>query len=98
MSVSPPGPRRVARGSEVAFSATIRLTKAEAFAACQALADADRILASAGNLFESRAIAELFELMEERLVADRPGPFGSGRLGSAQVGSGSKSIESELTQ
>ncbi|MHB1517398.1 MAG: hypothetical protein ACYCVN_05360 [Acidimicrobiales bacterium] len=83
--MSPPGPRPVGRGREVAFSATIRLTKGEAFAACQALADADRILASAGNLFESRAIAELFELMEERLVAERPGPFGSGRLRSARA-------------
>ncbi len=64
-----PSPRPVAGESEVSFSATIRLTKAEVFAACQALADADRILVSSGGLRESRAIADLFELMEERLVA-----------------------------
>jgi hypothetical protein len=84
----------------------IRLTKAEAFAACQALADADRALQRAGHRLEASALAALFELLETRLcrpdgptgrdgaqpAADPPGPS------SAGCPSGSYSSEREFTQ
>jgi hypothetical protein len=44
------------------------LTKLEVFVACQALADADRVLAAAGSDVERVALAELFSLLERRLV------------------------------
>jgi hypothetical protein len=72
----------------------VRLTKDEVFAACQALADADRHLVRFGCTAEAEALAELFELFEERLADAQPG---SGSY-SAQPGSGSYSIESEFTQ
>jgi hypothetical protein len=53
----------------VRFAPTVRITKQEAFAACQALADADRALLQSGRLAEARALGDLFELFEERLVA-----------------------------
>ena len=48
---------------------TVRMDKGEVFAACQALADADRCLLRAGHLSEARALGDLFELFEERLFA-----------------------------
>jgi hypothetical protein len=39
------------------------------FEACQALADADRILLKAGQVAEATALGDLFELFEERLAA-----------------------------
>jgi hypothetical protein len=50
------------------FAYSVRLTKEEVFAACQALADADRHLVRAGCLAEADALGELFELFEERLA------------------------------
>ncbi len=55
-------------GVPVGFSPLVRLTKGEVFAACQALADADRCLVRAGRVGEADALAELFELLESRLV------------------------------
>jgi hypothetical protein len=51
------------------FAESVRLTKGEVFEACQALADADRVLLSAGRAAEAAALGDLFELFEERLVA-----------------------------
>jgi hypothetical protein len=53
----------------VQFSSTVRLTKREAFDACQALANADRFLIRAGRTAEAGALGDLFELFEERLSA-----------------------------
>jgi hypothetical protein len=51
------------------------LTKQEAFAACQALADADRVLVALGEILEAGALGDLFELLEDRLTG--PAPTGS---------------------
>jgi hypothetical protein len=68
------------------FCARVHLTKGEAFDACQALADADRVLVAAGGTAEADALGDLFELLEDRLTT--PG----------QESVGSYSMESELTQ
>ncbi len=52
----------------VRFGQAVVLTKLEVFVACQALADADRVLAAAGSDVERVALAELFSLLERRLV------------------------------
>lgn len=52
------------------FAGAVHLSKQEAFAACQALADADRFLLRAGCTEAARALGDLFELLEERMVAD----------------------------
>jgi hypothetical protein len=44
------------------------LTKREVFDACQALADADRVLVAAGTTDEAGALADLFELLEDRMT------------------------------
>jgi hypothetical protein len=44
------------------------LTKREVFGACQALADADRVLVAAGTTDEAGALADLFELLEDRMT------------------------------
>ncbi len=49
------------------FAARVWLTKGEVFAACQALADADRLLVRSGGDREARALGDLFELFEDRL-------------------------------
>jgi hypothetical protein len=67
------------------FASSVRLTKDEVFAACQALADADRHLARVGCTAEADALGDLFELFEERLAGSQPG---SGPC-SSQPGSGS---------
>jgi len=79
------------------FAASVRLTKGEAFSACQALADADRCLLHAGHLREADALGDLFLLLEARLVAGDPDREGSG-AGEAQSSVGSYSMESEFTQ
>ena len=61
--------RETGAGMAVRFTPVVRLTKQEAFAACQALADADRALLQAGRSAEANALGDLFELFEERLVA-----------------------------
>jgi hypothetical protein len=72
---------------------TVRLTKAEAFDACQLLADADRCLVRAGYPREAAALVELFDLIESRLCEGEPGSSAkraSGRVtGDAPVGRGS---------
>ena len=45
------------------------VSKEEAFTACQALADAGRILVRSGGLDEADSLGTLFDLLEERLVA-----------------------------
>jgi hypothetical protein len=45
------------------------LTKEEAFGACQALADAGRVLVRSGGCAEADSLGSLFVLLEERLVA-----------------------------
>jgi hypothetical protein len=44
------------------------LSKDEAFGACQALADAGRVLVRSGGVAEAASLGSLFELLEERLV------------------------------
>jgi hypothetical protein len=62
-------PDPVDRHRAVHFAPSVLFTKAEVFEACQALADADRVLLRAGGVTEAAALGELFELFEERLVA-----------------------------
>lgn len=52
----------------VRFGEAVVLTKLEVFAACQALADADRALCGSGRDVERSGLAELFALLERRLV------------------------------
>ena len=56
-------------GGTVRFGTQVVLTKEEAFGACQALADADRVLVRAGGAVEADALCSFFVLLEERLVA-----------------------------
>jgi len=53
----------------VRFGARVILSKEEAFTACQALADAGRMLVRSGGLDEADSLGTLFDLLEERLVA-----------------------------
>jgi hypothetical protein len=53
----------------VHFGVHVILSKEEAFTACQALADAGRILVRSGGLDEADSLGTLFDLLEERLVA-----------------------------
>ena len=93
------------------FSDRVHLTKREAFDACQALADADRVLVAADGEAEARALGDLFELLEDRLTTPRPprsradadspgGPRPSAEhdLGRGQESVGSYSMEREFTQ
>ncbi len=72
------------------FVARVWLTKLEVFAACQALADADRVLARSGRGRgrEARALGDLFELFKDRLSAGA----------QSEPGARSYSSESELAQ
>jgi hypothetical protein len=56
-------------GAPVHFGVRVILSKAEAFGACQALADAGRVLVRSGGVDEADSLGSLFELLEERLVA-----------------------------
>ena len=56
-------------GDPIRFAPSVSLTKAEAFGACQALADADRVLLKSGRLSEATALGDLFELLEQRLAS-----------------------------
>jgi len=83
------------------FSARVHLTKREAFDACQALADADRVLVAVDGIAEARALGDLFELLEDRLTTQTT--QGSGRrrrpvAGRSQESVGSYSMEREFTQ
>ena len=53
----------------VRFGTRVVLTKDEAFGACQALADAGRVLVRSGGVAEADSLGSLFELLEERMVA-----------------------------
>jgi len=53
----------------VQFGVRVVLTKEEAFGACQALADAGRLLVRSGGHEEADSLGSLFDLLEERLVA-----------------------------
>jgi hypothetical protein len=53
----------------IRFAPSVLLTKAEAFGACQALADADRQLLRSGRISEATALGDLFELLEQRLAS-----------------------------
>ncbi len=103
-------PARAPSGQTAEVRAAVCLTKAETFGACQALADADRVLVAAGTMREARALGDLFELLEDRMTrtgagpsrtgSDRPvGPEGGDRaLPTPYDCSGSYSMDSELTQ
>ena len=56
-------------GAPVNFGVRVILSKDEAFGACQALADAGRMLVRSGRVDEADSLGSLFELLEERLVA-----------------------------
>jgi hypothetical protein len=56
---------------------TVGMTKAEVFAACQALADAARCLLRDGHNGEAGALGDLFDLLEERLFAADQSGVGS---------------------
>ena len=60
----PAGPSR-----PVHFGVRVVLSKQEAFEACQALADAGRVLVRSGGIAEADTLGTLFELLEERLVS-----------------------------
>jgi hypothetical protein len=53
----------------VAFVSAVELTKQEVFEACQALADADRVLVAARCHDEASALGDLFQLLEQRLTS-----------------------------
>ena len=52
----------------VRFAESVVLSKGEVFGACQALADADRLLVGNGGKSEASALGDLFELLEARLA------------------------------
>lgn len=52
----------------VSLAPVVRLSKHEVFAACQALADADRCLIRTGHCREADALGDLFERLESRLA------------------------------
>jgi hypothetical protein len=62
------------------FAGRVHLTKREAFHACQALADADRVLVAAGGMAEAGALGDLFELLEDRLTTPTPGSVPSAEI------------------
>jgi hypothetical protein len=51
----------------VRFEDSVVLSKGEVFGACQALADADRLLLRSGGESEASALGDLFDLLEARL-------------------------------
>ncbi len=51
----------------IRFQDSVVLSKGEVFGACQALADADRVLLRSGGKSEASALGDLFELLEARL-------------------------------
>jgi hypothetical protein len=68
-TMSPAGRASAERpGAEpVRFEDSVVLSKGEVFGACQALADADRLLLRGGAKSEASALGDLFELLEGRL-------------------------------
>ncbi len=86
-----PCPTPEVRPIPVEFLPSVRLTKGEAFAACQALADAEPFLRHVGRHDEARVLGDLFDLLEERLTS-RP------VWTEVQSRSSTNSSESEFTQ
>ena len=62
------GPHGAESLRRVRFAPVVRLSKEEVFAACQALADADRCLVRAGHHREAHALGDLFERFESQLT------------------------------
>jgi hypothetical protein len=58
-----------ATSDPVRFQESVVLSKGEVFGACQALADADRVLLKIGGKSEASALGDLFELLEGRLAS-----------------------------
>jgi hypothetical protein len=56
-------------GGAVRFAPEVVLSKEEVFGACQALADAGRLLVRSGGAAEADVLCALFTLLEDRLVA-----------------------------
>jgi hypothetical protein len=67
VSGAPPSPATPIEPAAT-FRPVVCLTKREVFEACQALADADRVLVAAGTIDEAGALADLFELLEDRMT------------------------------
>jgi hypothetical protein len=61
-SPEPPG------AEPVRFGDSVVLSKGEVFGACQALADAGRVLVRSGGSVEADLLCSLFTLIEDRLV------------------------------
>ena len=68
----PPDHPGAPAATPVRFAATLTLTKHEAYAACEALAGAERALVRAGRPEPAAALGQLFDLLEQRLVASPP--------------------------
>ncbi len=62
------GPVATPPARPTAIRPGVQLTKREVFDACQALADADRELVAVGASEASRALGDLFELLEDRMT------------------------------
>ena len=66
---TPPAATSAAGATPVRFAATLTLTKHEVYAACEALAGAERALVRAGRPEPAAALGQLFDLLERRLAA-----------------------------
>jgi hypothetical protein len=60
------------RSATARFASAIVFTKREAFALCEVIAEAERLLLREGMAAEAARLASLFELVEGRLVNDGP--------------------------
>jgi len=56
-------------GVQVRFTASVVLSKREAFEACEICAEAERALIRTGRGAEARRLADLFALIEARLLS-----------------------------
>jgi hypothetical protein len=68
MDAGGPGRPEPSGAEPVRFEDSVVLSKGEVFGACQALADADRLLLKSGVTSEASALGDLFELLEARLT------------------------------
>lgn len=67
MDTGKPGSLELPGAGPIRFEDTVVLSKGEVFGACQALADANRLLLRSGGKSEASALGDLFELLEARL-------------------------------
>ena len=67
MDAGKPSSPELPEAEPVRFEDSVVLSKGEVFGACQALADADRLLLRSGGKSEASALGDLFELLEARL-------------------------------